>query len=120
FKIIELLLFVSAIIKVLERAYAESPSCAGNRTATYLLNTRGFSCETLYLPSINDNTTDSFNCSLIKDTKDCETGYTESLCGNLYVWLLDRFWLATAEEFYPECVSYLESEMSPLPPSPAS
>ncbi|RUS68944.1 hypothetical protein EGW08_023294, partial [Elysia chlorotica] len=105
---------------VLRRAYEESPSCAGNRTATQEgIDDEEF-CEYLYLYSISDSDTDSAVCRLVKTARDCHSFYVGRLCGNLFKWLIDRFWLARAEVYYPQCVSDLESDQTPLPPSPAS
>ncbi|RUS78068.1 hypothetical protein EGW08_014180, partial [Elysia chlorotica] len=117
---IQLLLFVCAIITVLERIYEESP-CVGNITVYSSYINNGLVCNSLYdLSSITENTTDSEMCSIVKGNRNCDSAFIRNACGDLYGWLIERFWLAAAEVFFPQCVSDLESDQISLPPNQTS
>ncbi|RUS72572.1 hypothetical protein EGW08_019658, partial [Elysia chlorotica] len=106
-----------------ERLYEESPSssCIGNRTLvleTFWAN-RKF-CNKLYKYSVNETTPDSERCRILKEKRNCDRNFVVSLCGDLYGWIIDRFYLSQSEEYNPECVSDLEKDQTPIPPKPAS
>ncbi|RUS87371.1 hypothetical protein EGW08_004825, partial [Elysia chlorotica] len=103
----------------LHRIYEESPTCAGNKSVQQRFIDNEEVCISRFeIPNLDE--TDSANCGPFKNLRNCDRNFVRSLCGDLYGWFSDRLWLAIAKVYFPICVSDLESDQQPFPPSPAS